>query len=329
MIDAGRVREMLVQQGLERWAEVIEQQLDRFANQSPHGDWVRWQQAIEQLPNLADGQVATHDGALALCPDQPLAADVHDALLQGLQALHPWRKGPYRIAGIEIDSEWRSDWKWERISPHLRPLSGALVLDVGCGNGYHCWRMAQAGARQVIGVDPTALYLAQFLAIRKLLAPMEPALAPRVAMLPLGIEQVPPDLAVFDTVFSMGVLYHRRSPIDHLMELRGALRPGGQLVLESLVIEGDEGQVLVPRGRYAKMRNVWFIPSVGMLENWLRRCGFGAVSTVDVTLTSFEEQRSTAWMTFESLADFLDPADNRFTIEGYPAPRRAVVIAEA
>ena len=314
---------------MDAWAVKIAVQLDRFFNRAPHGDWARWMQALDRLPILGDGRVDCEDGTFSIRPSSQPSNEEHARLLSGLQALHPWRKGPYRVADVLIDTEWRSDWKWNRVQPHLTSLEGRLILDVGCGNGYHCWRMAQAGARRVIGIDPTALFLSQFLAIRRLLAPMAPGLADRVELLPLGIEAVPPGLAVFDTVFSMGVLYHRRSPIDHLMDLRGALRPGGELVLETLVIEGAQDQVLVPRGRYAKMRNVWFIPTPSMLEHWLRRCGFDKVRTVDVTQTGLDEQRSTSWMSFESLADFLDPADRRFTIEGYPAPRRAVLIAEA
>jgi tRNA (mo5U34)-methyltransferase len=328
IIDSARILRLLEAEGLSRWADVVGQQLDAFFHHSPHGDWVRWQQALEQLPALSQGVVECDDGALYIRPDRPLQAGEHAALAAGLEALHPWRKGPYRVADVRIDTEWRSDWKWDRVFPHLQPLSDRLVLDVGCGNGYHCWRMALAGARRVIGIDPTAVFLAQFLAIRGLLTPMAPDLAQRVDVLPLGIESVPANLARFDTVFSMGVLYHRRSPLDHLLELRGTLRRGGQLVLETLVIEGADDQVLVPQGRYAKMRNVWFIPTPAMLVNWLQRCGFNAIRTVDVTPTSPDEQRSTEWMTFESFADFLDPADSRFTIEGYPAPRRAVLIAE-
>jgi len=329
VIDPARARQLLAAEGLTRWAELIEQQLDVFINRAPHGDWSRWQEALDRLPSMGEGSVHCRDGALNICPDRSLQGEAQAALLAGLKALHPWRKGPYQVADIRIDTEWRSDWKWDRVIPHLEPLSDRLVLDVGCGNAYHCWRMADAGARQVIGIDPTALFLAQFLAIGKLLRPMSPDLAGRVELLPLGIEAMPAELAAFDTVFSMGVLYHRRSPIDHLLELRGALRPGGQLVLETLVIEGADDQVLVPRGRYAKMRNVWFVPTPAMLENWLQRCGFRSVRMVDVTPTGLEEQRSTEWMTFESLADFLDPADTRFTIEGYPAPRRGILIAEA
>ena len=329
MIEIERVREMLEEERLHAWAGQITRQLEHVLHKAPHGDWVRWAGALERLPVADAGTVDIADGALDIQPQPHLSDLQRIAMLEGLRALHPWRKGPYRIADIRIDSEWRSDWKWDRVLPHLESLSGRLVLDVGCGNGYHCWRMALAGARRVIGIDPTAVFFAQFLAVRKLLSRAAPDLAAKVELLPLGIESLPANLGRFDSVFSMGVLYHRRSPLDHLLELRGALRAGGQLVLETLVIEGDDKQVLLPSGRYAKMRNVWFIPTPGMLQIWLARCGFKKIRTVDVTFTTLEEQCSTEWMRFESLADFLDPADKHFTIEGYPAPRRAVVIAEA
>jgi len=98
-------------------------------------------------------------------------------------------------------------------------------------------------------------------------------------------------------------------------------------VLETLVIEGDEHSVLVPGDRYAQMRNVYFIPSAAALKNWLEKCGFVDVRIVDVCTTTLEEQRRTEWMITESLAEFLDPNDSSKTIEGYPAPVRAVLIA--
>lgn len=327
MIDVPAVQAVLRAQGLQRWAEVLPESLHRFLVAEPHGDWSRWQQVIDALPKLGTGRVSGTEGPWTLTPETALSRTADATLRDALMALHPWRKGPFRIGQLTIDTEWRSDWKWQRVAPHIDSLDGRLVLDVGCGNGYHCWRMAEAGARQVIGIDPTAVFFAQFLAIRRLMTGMEPAHVERVELLPLGIEAVPHELAVFDTVFSMGVLYHRRSPIDHLLDLRGALRRGGQLVLETLVIDGDEDKVLVPKGRYAKMRNVWFVPTTPLLENWLRRAGFKRVRTVDVTSTSTREQRSTEWMQFESLADFLDPADSGLTVEGYPAPLRAVLTA--
>ena len=75
------------------------------------------------------------------------------------------------------------------------------------------------------------------------------------------------------------------------------------------------------------MRNIWFIPSPATLATWLKRCGFRNVKLVDVNTASLEEQRSTDWMRFESLSDFLDPRDRSRTLEGYPAPRRAILTA--
>jgi tRNA (mo5U34)-methyltransferase len=125
----------------------------------------------------------------------------------------------------------------------------------------------------------------------------------------------------------MGVLYHRRSPIDHLTDLRDTLVSGGELVLETLVVEGDEHRVFVPPGRYARMGNVWFLPSPKALMAWLSKVGFEDIKLVDVSATSQEEQRSTDWMTFHSLANFLDPTDHTKTIEGHPAPHRAIITA--
>ncbi|KZY75320.1 tRNA 5-methoxyuridine(34)/uridine 5-oxyacetic acid(34) synthase CmoB, partial [Oleiphilus sp. HI0067] len=233
-----------------------------------------------------------------------------------------WRKGPFELFNTHIDTEWRSDWKWDRVSPHISPLANKNVLDVGCGSGYHCWRMLGEGANRVIGIDPSYLFLMQFNAIKKYCGRDAP-----IHLLPIKMEDVHPQLEHFDTVFSMGVLYHRKSPIDHLYELKGALKPGGELVLETLVVEGELGYSLMPEDRYAMMRNVWYLPSVPTLELWLRRAGFTDIKCVDLDQTSLDEQRATEWMDFQSLADFLDPANPNLTVEGYPAPLRATLVA--
>ena len=232
----------------------------------------------------------------------------------------PWRKGPFRVGKTLVDTEWRSDWKWQRISRHIEPLEGKQVLDIGCGNGYHLFRMLGAGADLALGIDPTILFNYQFSLLQKLSQPN------RAYLLPLRSEHLP-QFGGFDTVFSLGVLYHRRSPIDHLKELLSFAKPGGELVLETLIVEGDQNTLLIPRDRYAKMANVWFIPSTSMLELMLRRAGFIDVKTVDVNVTSLEEQRATSWMQFQSLEDYLDPTDKTKTIEGYPAPARAILVA--
>ena len=288
-----------------------------------HGDLVRWEAALAALPDLPPGRVVLDHAAVGLQSDQVLAPAIAAHLRATLMQLHPWRKGPFCFHDMHLDAEWRSDWKWARLADAIDSLTGRVVLDVGCGNGYYAWRMRGAGARLVMGIDPTQLFVCQFRALQHYLQ------CPQVAVLPLGIEDLPFGLSGFDTVFSMGVLSHRRSPLDHLAELRTLLRPGGQLVLETLVLDCTEQQVLVPPDRYAQMRNIWFIPSVAALVAWMKRLGFQQVSVVAVTRTTIAEQRATDWMHFQSLPDHLDPADPSRTIEGHPAPVRAVVIGRA
>ncbi|HEY8035886.1 MAG TPA: tRNA 5-methoxyuridine(34)/uridine 5-oxyacetic acid(34) synthase CmoB [Methylobacter sp.] len=320
MIDYQPLYEALIDAKADAWANLLPQQLERGFDQNKHGNLAEWQAMVDSVPVLPTAQ-------RILDADTVRIGSVDDSakeqLEKKLKALHPWRKGPYNLFGINIDTEWRSDWKWNRLKKHIAPLQHRLVLDVGCGNGYHCWRMLGAGAKTVVGIDPMLLNVMQFQLVRKLYGE-----AP-VYVLPMGIEDMPYGLKAFDTVFSMGVLYHRRSPIDHLMELRDCLRPGGELVLETLIIDGGLGQVLLPENRYARMRNVWFLPSCDTLISWLKRCGFKNIRLVDVTVTSVEEQRTTEWMTFHSLKDFLDAENPQLTCEGLPAPKRAIVIANS
>ena len=306
---------------LSPWADLLPQQVAAGLSHQRYGDLQRWLDAMAALPDLTPDRITLDESRVGASTDIAQPAEIQAQLREALMGLHPWRKGPFELFGVHIDTEWRSDWKWDRLAPHIDPLDGRRVLDVGCGSGYHCWRMAGAGAAQVIGIDPTPLFIVQFWALQKYLQ------QDSTWVLPVGIEHMPARLRAFDTAFSMGVLYHRRSPIDHLQELKDCLRPGGQLVLETLVIEGGPGDTLVPEGRYARMGNVWFLPSCDTLLGWLRKLGFKDEAVVDVNITSIEEQRSTDWMTFHSLKDFLDPADASKSIEGHPAPRRAVVTA--
>ena len=322
MIDREALLAALDLPELRPWRQVLPAQLDRALDEGRHGDLGRWRHLVAGLPAALTQDLALDGARVRIGRPDALEAGTRRALHSTLRALQPWRKGPFEVFGIPIDSEWRSDWKWARLASHIQPLAGRRVLDVGCGNGYYLWRMVGAGARLALGIDPSLLYLAQFSALRRLMATPPPAW-----LLPLGIEEVPPHLAAFDTLFSMGVLYHRRDPIGHLETLRGLLRPGGELVLETLVVTGGPDRVLVPPGRYAKMRNVWFIPSPAALVRWVSRCGFDTVRVVDVTPTTTAEQRRTSWMAFESLADFLDPADPSRTVEGLPAPTRALLLA--
>lgn len=302
------------------WLPTLPKDIDNTLRQLKHGELEKWQHAVAMLPQQ-DGDI---DYELSDCIRIGKAASEQQETLaveKALKQLCPWRKGPFNFFGVHVDTEWRSDWKWQRIHKHIDKLTDKTVLDVGCGSGYHLWRMREAGAAFVLGIDPSLLFWQQFSCCKKYLQD-EP-----VHYLPLRSEDLPERLSAFDTVFSMGVLYHRRSPLDHLVELRNALKPGGQLVLETLIIDIPGQNVLFPKDRYAMMRNVFFLPSIQLLSDWLARCGFVDIELVDTNQTSVEEQRVSDWVKAKSLKDFLDPHNMNLTVEGYPAPLRASLVA--
>lgn len=318
-IDFSNFYQAIAKNSLHRWLNTLPSQLTAWED-NLHADFPKWLKAIKKIDTPA-AKFIDLKSQVKIGKKNEISTGSQQRLSFILSALHPWRKGPFSIFDINLDTEWQSNLKWDRLLPHISSLKGRTVLDVGCGNGYHMWRMYGEGANFVTGIDPSDLFLVQFTAIKKIIGQNLP-----VHLLPLGIEQLP-KLKAFDSVFSMGVLYHRRSPIDHLIQLRDQLRVGGELILETLVIDGDENCVLVPSGRYAKMRNVWFLPSAKALKLWLEKCGFENVQIVDKTITSTNEQRATSWMKNQSLDDFLDPNNKNLTIEGHPAPKRAILIA--
>ncbi len=316
----------LIEQDFTEWQEILPAQLEQAFNQRQHGKREEWHDILEALPDLktSDYEIGTDRVRIGKASD--IDDETREKLFSLLTSLHPWRKGPYELFGIHIDTEWHSDWKWQRIQDHLSSLQNRRVLDVGCGNGYHMWRMLAEGAQLVVGADPSQFFLVQFHTLKKYVGEKP------IHLLPFKSEELSALTSKykgkgFDTVFSMGVLYHRVSPITHLQELKSFLRKGGELVLETLIIEGEDQQLLLPEDRYAQMRNVWFLPTPALLVRMLERVGFKNIRVVDINQTSIEEQRKTDWMTFDSLENFLDPNDHNKTIEGYPAPKRATLIA--
>lgn len=297
-------------------ADLVKRHQHLIKRRLSHGDLNRWSQALSEIPEI-DPSNRTLGPSVGLT-EIPCALE--RPLEESLLGLTPWRKGPFRFGSIYVDAEWRSDLKWNRLCSRI-VLNNHRILDVGSGCGYHLWRMLEAGASEVLGIDPSILFHCQFSAVKSLLG------HPKAASLPVTLEEFDAGLMDFDTVFSMGVLYHRKDPINHLEQLKHWIRPGGQLILETLVVEGDEHTCLVPPGRYARMNNVWFLPSVQALKHWLGRIGFVSIKCVDVSVTTPEEQRTTKWMRFESLKHALDPNHKGRTIEGLQRPMRAALHA--
>ena len=310
----------LEQYGFDKWRQDFDQLLDEIWSQSKDGNLPRFLNILKQLPGIT--AVETHlDQDWIQVSSSTLDHQLSTFIDELLKQLKPWRKGPFHIFDSRIDAEWRCDMKWSRVIQHIADLKNRKVLDVGSGNGYYCYRMLAAGATSVTGIDPSYLSVSQFLAVNHFIQQQS------ISILPLTLEQIPANMEFWDTVFSMGVLYHRRSPFDHLTDLRAALKPGGELILETLVIEGDQHTILVPEGRYAMMNNIYFLPSSKALESWLRKAGFINVRTVDESYTSTTEQKHSDWKPGTSLPDYLHPTIPGQTIEELPAPRRAVLIA--
>jgi len=322
LTDHARLPDSLDEFGLGSWWTALEPLVRERLGSRAHGDAGKWRAVIEQLPEVSGA--SSHLNSAAITVDgcvvsEEVRHEIRDLLLQ----LTPWRKGPFNIHGIGMDTEWRSDLKWDRLKNEIESLAGRRVLDVGCGNGYFSLRMRGDGAKFVLGIDPMPLFIYQFLAVNHFVA------ATAVQLLPLRLHELPEPQHCFDTTFSMGVLYHQRDPLEHLRQLRRTLRPGGELVLETLIIPDPEAVVREPEDRYARMRNVWHLPSPAALLNWLHQAGFRDLRLIDVTATTTAEQRSTEWMPFESLAAALDPDDPGRTIEGWPSPTRAVIVGSS
>lgn len=296
-------------------------------NQRRHGDTEKWLDILHALPGIFTDRFDFLQDTILIGKLEHATEEQRILLKQQLLKLHPWRKGPFNLFGIDVDSEWRSDLKWARLQDKISPLDGKLILDVGCGNGYYIFRMLGAGAKYVLGVDPTQLFIAQFNAIQRFSTDLPAMILPlRSEELPFG--SIEKSNFQFDTVFSMGVLYHRKKPLEHLAELKKCLKLGGELIIETLLLDGDDDNELVPEKTYAKMPNVWSVPTESKLKGILEQAGFKNISTIDVSTTNVWEQRKTEWMTFESLSHYLDPKDSAKTIEGYPAPKRIIVRCE-
>ncbi|MBU0972061.1 MAG: tRNA 5-methoxyuridine(34)/uridine 5-oxyacetic acid(34) synthase CmoB [Proteobacteria bacterium] len=287
------------------------------------GNFLRFKTVVESLPDVVPSIMDLGGNQVRVGDETDISPDEKKQLHEKLALLCPWRKGPFNLFGVDIDSEWQSWIKWNRLVPHLPGLEGKKILDIGSSNGYYMFKMAAENPLFVLGLEPQSYFYYQYLAIQKYVQ------LKNVFCLPIPHDQLPGMDRYFDLVFCMGVLYHRKSPIEMLKTIHDSLEKGGQIVLENLVIDAKENSCLFPRDRYAKMRNVFFIPDLLAMESWLFRAGFTHIRCVDVAKTTWEEQRRTDWIQTESLRDFLDPGDPDKTIEGYPAPVRAVFIATA
>ncbi|MBF0196996.1 MAG: tRNA 5-methoxyuridine(34)/uridine 5-oxyacetic acid(34) synthase CmoB [Planctomycetes bacterium] len=271
----------------------------------------------------AGSSLSIQESKVQICGREKCSVEELNALEQALQSLKPWRKGPFSFHGIDLDAEWDSALKWQRLKAYLGPLWGKKVLDVGCNNGYYLLKMCDGDPDYALGIDPTARFYLQWkLLTRGLHLPMADFQL-------LGIEHLNHFPKVFDTVLCLGILYHHPDPIGQLKLLHQAMNKSGRLIIEVMGIDSEDEICLFPQKRYAKAPGVWFLPSARCLENWLQRAGFTEIEHIHSGKTRVDEQRNTKYCPrpFETLTDFLDPEDEEKTVEGYPAPYRHMYVA--
>ncbi|WP_151949349.1 tRNA 5-methoxyuridine(34)/uridine 5-oxyacetic acid(34) synthase CmoB [Aliarcobacter butzleri] len=248
-----------------------------------------------------------------------LGDEEYEIIVQTAKKLIPWRKGPFKIFDLEIDSEWQSNIKYNLIRPYFN-LKDKIVADIGCNNGYYMFRMLEDKPKRLIGFDPSPLTLHQFEFVNHFVKS-------DIVYEMLGVEHLEFYNHKFDFIFMLGVLYHRPDPVGTLKSLARGLNSKGEILIDTFMIDGDDEICLTPNKRYSKIPNIYFIPTIPALKNWLERAGFENIEVLATTITTSEEQRKTPWSFDESLEDFLDPTDSSKTVEGYPAPKRVYVKA--
>ena len=250
---------------------------------------------------------------------EDLTSEEFEVIEKTAKKLIPWRKGPFKIFGLEIDSEWQSNIKYNLIRPHFN-LKDKVVADIGCNNGYYMFRMLEDKPKRLIGFDPSPLTLHQFEFVNHFVKS-------DIIYEMLGVEHLEFYNHKFDFIFMLGVLYHRPDPVGTLKSLARGLNSKGEILIDTFMIDGDDEICLTPNKRYSKIPNIYFIPTIPALKNWLERAGFENIEVLATTITTSQEQRKTPWSFDESLEDFLDPTDSSKTVEGYPAPKRVYVKA--
>ncbi len=289
-----------------------------WVNQDKKG-FLRYRTPALQLAKYRASHVDCSGDTVIIGDAAEIDANHREVITRHLKAFMPWRKGPFSVFGIDIDAEWRSEKKWQRLLPALPDLSGKIIADIGCNNGYYMFRMTPARPKLVLGFEPSVQHYYSFKALQAM------AGHPELAIDLLGAEHLSLFNSCFDIVFLLGIIYHRPSPVDTLRDIFTSLQPGGTLIAESQAIPGNEPMALFPADTYAKVPGTYFVPTGSCLCNWMKKAGFSDIDFFCTHPMSGAEQRRTDWMNFESYDDFLNPDNPALTVEGYPAPWRIFV----
>lgn len=158
MIDFGNFYFLIAKNYFLHWLETLPAQIANWQREQQHGLFKQWLNAVEFLLEI---KLYCFDllHSVTAESEEPLSAGQIKRIETLMRNLMPWRKGLFLLYGVNIDTEWRFDWKWDCVLLYFFDLTGRTILDVGCGSGYYMWRMIGAGAHFAVGIDPTQLFL--------------------------------------------------------------------------------------------------------------------------------------------------------------------------
>jgi SAM-dependent methyltransferase len=134
------------------------------------------------------------------------------------------------------------------------------ILEIGFGPGIAAGRAA-AKAAEVVGLDRSVLMVRQATRRNKEL------IAKGKLKLVLGsVEELTPELGLFDKIYSMNVVQFWREPVAVFRGLRTLLKPGGVILTAYMPRHaGAKDEDAVQKGR--------------QIEDWLREAGFWQIKT--------------------------------------------------
>jgi len=97
-------------------------------------------EAIQALPIPQNTHIKLND-TVEMIPNN-FSKEEEQFIYDTAKLMHPWRKGPFQVSKTFIDSEWRSNLKYNLLRPHF-DLKDKIVGDIGCNNGYYLFRMME------------------------------------------------------------------------------------------------------------------------------------------------------------------------------------------
>jgi len=118
MIDFSEAYDDISNSDLSPWMERLPGDIEATFSNYSHGELKQWHQLLSELVQITPSDLEINTN-VSVGNENNLTAEQAHLLTEQLMKLHPWRKGPFHIHGLHIDTEWRSDWKWQRIKPHL------------------------------------------------------------------------------------------------------------------------------------------------------------------------------------------------------------------